>query len=185
MPQQQECPFCQLIENRDQLLIVDETENFYAWLEINPRARGHTMVVPKEHTETLLDLEPEVYSEGMELARQVALKAEEGLDAEGVSIAANMREAGGQMVPHAYIQVFPRFSDEENAGAPLGAIFPQKEELQDELPEIQEAMKNANPGEETIEPHPESQRFREEPVQTEREQDADEEGRDREPVEWT
>lgn len=165
-------------------MIIDETENFYAWLEINPRARGHTMVVPKEHTETLLDLEPEEYSEGMELARQVALKAEEGLDAEGVSIAANMREAGGQMVPHAYIQVFPRFSSEENAGAPLGAIFPQKEELQEELPEIQEAMTNANPGEETIEPHPESQRFKEEPVETGSEE-AEEEKSGSGPVEWT
>ena len=143
------------------------------------------MVVPKEHTETLLDLEPEVYTEGMELARQVALKAEEGLDAEGISIAANVREAGGQMVPHAYIQVFPRFSSEENAGAPLGAIFPQKEELQEELPEIQEAMKNSNPGEETIEPHPESQRFKQEPVETEREDENDGKEHSNGPVEWT
>lgn len=143
------------------------------------------MVVPKEHTETLLDLESEEYSEGMELARQVALKAEEGLEAEGVSIAANMREAGGQMVPHAYIQVFPRFSSEENSGAPLGAIFPQKEELQEELPDIQEAMKNANPGEETIEPHPESQRFREEPVETGEEEETEGEDRSSGPVEWT
>lgn len=166
------------------MLIVDETENFYAWLEINPRARGHTMVVPKEHTETLLDLEPEVYGEGMELARQVAMKAEEGLEAEGVSIAANIREAGGQMVPHAYIQVFPRFSSEENAGAPLGAIFQQKEELQEELPEIQEAMKNANPGEETVEPHPESQRFKEEPPRTEEEEKEDKDSSS-DPIEWT
>lgn len=185
MPQEK-CPFCQLIANREQLLVIDETENFFAWLEINPRARGHTMVVPKEHVETLLDLEPEVYQEGMALAREVAVRAEEGLDAEGVSIAANIHEAGGQMVPHAYIQVFPRFSDEENAGAPLGAIFPQKEELQDELPQIQEAMKNAEPGEETIEPHPESQRFREkEPSKHEGEDEEPEEKDVTGSIEWT
>ena len=144
------------------------------------------MVVPKEHFETLLDLDEQMYIEGMRLAREVAMKAEEGLEAEGVSIAANIREAGGQMVPHAYIQVFPRFSNEENAGAPLGAIFPQKEELQEQLPEIQDSIKNAEPGEETIEPHPESQRFRKEEIETVDEEEAkDEEPKRNGSIEWT
>lgn len=162
---QQQCPFCQLIENPSQLIKVGETENFFAWLEVNPRARGHTMVVPKEHTENLMELNPGEYQEMMKLVREVMTKAEEGLGADGVSVAMNVKEAGGQMLPHAYVIVFPRFEDEENSGTPLGAIFPHQEELQNELDKIQEQMnevdvqfEDSNP----VEPHPESQHHKKE-----------------------
>ncbi|MFQ3308091.1 MAG: histidine triad (HIT) family protein [Candidatus Nanohaloarchaea archaeon] len=165
MPPQQgdQCVFCQLIDNPDQLKLVGETENFYAWLEVNPRAKGHTMVVPKEHTESVMDLSPSEYHEGMKLAREVVEKAEKGLGADGASITVNIKEAGGQMMPHAYIQVFPRFAEEENAGTPTGAIFPQKQELQNQLGELSETMSSVDVSfeESKKEKHPESQRFQE------------------------
>lgn len=162
----QECPFCQLISNPEQLLVVGETDNFYAWLEINPRAKGHTMVVPKEHKDTVMDFSPSEYQEAMGLAREVVEKAEEGLGADGASITINIDESGGQMVPHAYIQVFPRFEDEENAGTPTGAIFPQREDLREQLEDIQSEMESVDVSfGEAVEPHPESQRFKEEPSQ--------------------
>lgn len=163
MPPQQgdQCVFCQLINNPDQLKLVGETENFYAWLEVNPRAKGHTMVVPKEHVESVMDLSPGEYHEGMKLAREVVEKAEKGLDADGASITVNIEEAGGQMMPHAYIQVFPRFSEDESAGTPTGAIFQHKEGLQNQLDEISENMGGVSVDFEDSKKkkHPESQRF--------------------------
>ncbi len=160
------CPFCQLIENPEQLFLVAETDNFYAWLEVSPRAKGHTMVVPKEHTESLMDLDPSEYEECMRLVREVMEKAVEGLGAEGVSVAMNVMETGGQMLSHAYIIVFPRFSEDEAAGTPLGAVFPHKEDLQDreKLSEISDKMSSVNVDFETEvkEPHPDSQKFKEE-----------------------
>jgi len=51
-----QCPFCQLMQQPEQLNIVGETENFYAWLEYpQPRAKGHANIVPKEHMESVLD----------------------------------------------------------------------------------------------------------------------------------
>lgn len=163
MPQQGQCPYCQLIDNPEQLLVVSETENFYAWLEINPRAKGHTQVVPKEHTESVLDLSEEEYDEMMQLVRKVIRKAENGLGADGASVTMNVGEAGGQMLPHAYVSVFPRFQDEENAGTPTGAIFPQRDELQQQLEEIHDSMSSASTGSgETREAHPDSKRHTEE-----------------------
>ncbi|MFB6145181.1 MAG: HIT family protein [Candidatus Nanohaloarchaea archaeon] len=164
MPPQQgdQCIFCQLISNPDQLMLVGETENFYAWLEVNPRAKGHTMVVPKEHVESVVDLDPSVYDEGMRLARKVVEKAEKGLDADGASITVNIDEAGGQMMPHAYIQVFPRYKDDENAGTPTGAIFPQREELKKKIEDIQKNMSSISISyEESKQPHPEALKFKE------------------------
>lgn len=159
----QDCTFCQLIDNPDQLLLVGETDNFYAWLEVQPRAKGHTMVVPKEHKESAMEFEPAEWDEGMRLAREVVEKAEKGLGADGASITLNINESGGQMVPHAYIQVFPRFQEDENAGTPTGAIFPHQEELQNQLQDIQGEMSGISvefEEKEPVEPHPESQKFK-------------------------
>lgn len=162
MPPQQgdQCIFCQLIANPEQLKLVGETENFYAWLDINPRAKGHSMVVPKEHVESIMEFSPSKYQEAMLLTREVVEKAKKGLDADGASVTVNIDEAGGQMMPHAYIQIFPRFQEEENSGTPTGAIFPHREELTEELDDIKDDMSSVSIDfqEETIEAHPESQR---------------------------
>lgn len=164
MGQGDQCIFCQLIDNPDQLLLVGETENFYAWLDINPRAKGHTMVVPKEHIESLLEFGPELYQEAMNLTREVVGKAKKGLGADGASITINIEEAGGQMMEHAYIQIWPRFEEDENAGTPTGAIFPQREELKEQLEDIKNQMSGVSVDfdVEKIEPHPESQNFKDE-----------------------
>jgi len=162
-----QCPFCQLMQQPDQLNIVGETENFYAWLEYpQPRANGHANIVPKEHTESVMEFSPEQFQEAVTLLRETMGKAMEGLEADGLSIAMNVKEAGGQMLPHAYIQVFPRFQEDENAGTPVGAIFQHREDLQNEeyFKETQEKMDSVTVDFETenVEPHPESQNFKEE-----------------------
>lgn len=161
-----DCPFCQLMQNPEQLNLIGETENFYAWLEYpQPRAKGHANIVPKEHTESIMDLSPEEYMEAMKLLRETMEKEVEGLDADGLSIAINVKEAGGQMLPHAYIQVFPRFQQDENAGTPIGAIFPQKEELQSQeyFEDTVEKLNSVNVEfeQEVTKPHPDSQKFKE------------------------
>jgi histidine triad (HIT) family protein len=182
MPQQQEqCPFCHFIQNQpDQLWIIDETENFYAWLEYpEPRAKGQTNIVPKEHTESVLEFSPEKWNEATNLLRRVMERAERGLDADGMSVTMNVKEAAGQMVPHAYIQVFPRFQEDENAGTPTGAIFPKREDLQSEsvFEEIESGMKSIDVefGAEEIDPHPESQKFKEDQNKNDSDEEPDNE----------
>jgi diadenosine tetraphosphate (Ap4A) HIT family hydrolase len=169
-------------------LTIGETENFYAWMEFpQPRAYGHANVVPKDHKESILELSPDEYHEAMTLVRETVQKAMEGLGADGISIAMNIKEAAGQMLPHAYIQVFPRFEEDENSGTPIGAIFQHREDLQDEdkLHEIQDDYNSvdADFAVETVEPHPESQRFKEENSHEEKEIETKEESEDKEPQE--
>lgn len=174
-----QCIFCQLIENPDQLMLVGETENFYAWLEFpEPRAKGQVNVVPKEHVESVLDLPPAEYSEYMTLVREAMVKAKEGLGADGVTTAIHVDQMGGQMMDHAYIQVIPRFEDDENAGTPVSAIFPKDEELQDEelLADIKQQMQSVDISfGEPVTPHPEAEKqakkARGESVETKEEKD--------------
>lgn len=134
------CPFCQLLENPKQTLNIYETENFKAFLDINPRARGHTMIVPKEHHENLEDIPPGAMGEIPEMIQAVINKAKKGLGADGASVVINSGDIAGQRIPHIYIQVFPRFEDDENAETPAGAIFQPLDLDQQELKEINKKM---------------------------------------------
>lgn len=151
MPQQpgmagqgaQQCPFCQLVAAPDQTFNVHESEHFKAWLDINPRAKGHTMVVPKEHLSSMEELGEHV-TELFDVIRIVAEKARNGLGAAGVSIVINDGEAAGQRLEHFYAQVFPRFEGEENEGAPAGAVFQPLDGLDEsDLDQFSTAMEEA------------------------------------------
>ena len=129
------------------------------------------MIVPKEHMDSIEDFSASEYQEAMNLVRKVVDKAKKGLGADGVSVTMNIDEAAGQMVPHAYIQVFPRFEDEETAGTPTGAVFQPHEEAKKNLDSIKEKMAavDSSFGETTKEPHPDSQNFKEEKPSRDRE----------------
>lgn len=122
------CIFCQLLENPEQTLTVHETDSFRAWLDINPRAKGHTMIVPKKHLTSAEDVGANL-TEMFDVARICGEKAVNGLGADGYSIVVNNGEAAGQMMDHFYMIMFPRYSDEDNSGTPTGAIFRPKEDL--------------------------------------------------------
>lgn len=142
-PQGDQCIFCQLLANPEQTLTIHETGNFKAWLDINPRAKGHTMVIPKDHVESPEELGEDIL-EMFNVARIVGEKAKSGLGADGYSVVMNDGEAAGQKMPHFYMIVFPRFEGDENAGTPTGAIFRPEEELdENDLKGFQDQMNNA------------------------------------------
>lgn len=144
MPQGEQCPFCQLLDNPQQTFDVHESDNFKAWLDINPRARGHTMIVPKEHLGGMEDVNG---AELFDMVQAVAAKARKALGADGVSIVINDGEAAGQRMDHFYVQVFPRFGGEENEGAPAGAVFqPLEDASESDLDEWSSAMEAADVG---------------------------------------
>ncbi|MFB6115346.1 MAG: HIT family protein [Candidatus Nanohalobium sp.] len=163
-PQGDQCIFCQLMANPEQLNIIAETDNFYVWHEYpEPRAKGQANVVPKEHTESILDLDPGQYQEAMTLVRKVMEKAKEAIDADGLTVVIPESETGGQMLDHMYIQIFPRFEEDENAGTPASALFPQIEMGEEEIKQTAQKMKGHEISfGEPKKAHPESQRFKEE-----------------------
>ncbi|MDY6768559.1 MAG: HIT family protein [Candidatus Nanohaloarchaea archaeon] len=144
MPDGDQCPFCQLLENPEQTFDVHESEHFKAWLDINPRAKGHTMIVPKDHVGGMEDVDG---AELFDVVQAVAVKARKALNAAGVSIVINDGEVAGQRLDHFYVQVFPRFEGEENEGAPAGAVFQPLEDVEEaDLEEWSGAMADADVG---------------------------------------
>ena len=81
---------------------VAEDDRHFAFLDINPMAKGHTLVVPKQETDYLFDLDDTLLSEMMLFAKKVAKAIEAAVSCERVGVMVI-----GLEVPHAHIHLIP------------------------------------------------------------------------------
>lgn len=100
------CLFCRIIAGEVPATAVYEDENSFAFLDHRPLFPGHTLLVPREHFETLGDLSPELVEPYFKAARLLARAVESALEAEGTFVAMNNRVS--QSVPHLHVHVVPR-----------------------------------------------------------------------------
>ena len=81
---------------------VAENEKFYAFLDINPLAIGHTLVVPKQEIDYLFDIEDALLQEYIVFAKKVALAIEKNIECKRIAVSVI-----GLDVPHAHIHLIP------------------------------------------------------------------------------
>lgn len=81
---------------------IAESERYFAFLDINPLSEGHTLVVPKEETDYLFDLEDELLADMMVFAKKIALAQKKVIDCKRVGVAVL-----GLEVPHSHIHLIP------------------------------------------------------------------------------
>jgi histidine triad (HIT) family protein len=81
---------------------IDENENFLAFLDINPLAKGHTLVIPKKEIDYIFDLDDKLFSEMNLFAKRIAHAIDKSVDCKRVGIA-----VVGLEVPHAHIHLIP------------------------------------------------------------------------------
>jgi histidine triad (HIT) family protein len=87
---------------------VYETDKAFAFLDIMPRAPGHTLVIPKAAARTLLDIGADDLAELMKATQAVARAAVKVFSADGFTIQQFNEAAGGQLVFHLHIHIIPR-----------------------------------------------------------------------------
>jgi len=81
---------------------IHEDDRYYAFLDINPLAQGHTLVIPKVETDYLFDLEDDLLADMMVFAKKVAKAIDRTMDCKRVGVAVL-----GLEVPHAHIHLVP------------------------------------------------------------------------------
>ena len=101
-----ECLFCRIVSGELPATIVYEDENSVAFLDHRPLFHGHTLLVPREHVETLGDLSTKLVGPYFEAAQLLARAVESAMEAEGTFVAMNNRVS--QSVPHLHVHVVPR-----------------------------------------------------------------------------
>src|SRR5581483_8312964 len=87
---------------------VYEDDKTFAFLDIMPRAPGHTLVLPKAAARNLLDVAPDDLAAVIKVAQKVAKVSVEVFGADGVTIQQFNETAGGQVVLHLHVHVIPR-----------------------------------------------------------------------------
>ncbi|HEY8451621.1 MAG: HIT family protein [Micromonosporaceae bacterium] len=100
------CPFCAIVSGSGDGYVVLDHPDAVAFLDIRPVFKGHVLVVPRDHVETLVDLPPERLGAYFGQVRRLAAAVESGLGAGGTFVAINNRVS--QSVPHLHTHVIPR-----------------------------------------------------------------------------
>lgn len=96
---------------------VAETDDFYAFLDINPNSKGHTLCVPKKEVNKIFDLDEATYTALMQFSRRVALAIEKAVPCERIGMSVI-----GLEVPHVHVHLIPLHTMEN-------ARFTHKEKL--------------------------------------------------------
>jgi histidine triad (HIT) family protein len=100
------CIFCDIGAGTAPADVVLDTDGILAFLDIRPIFRGHTLVVPREHVDSLVELPDPLVGPLFTHVRRVARAVERALEADGSLVAVNNRVT--QSVPHLHVHVVPR-----------------------------------------------------------------------------
>ena len=133
----EKCIFCKIIKGEIPCAKIYEDDKILSFLDIAPANKGHALVMPKEHYETLVDVPADVSSELSKAVKKVARALSSALGNEGFNILVNNKKVAGQLVPHAHIHVIPRFS-----GDGISLNWSPRKYKDKELDEFKEKIKS-------------------------------------------
>lgn len=107
-----DCIFCKIANGDIKSAKLYEDENIISFLDIAPSNKGHALVLPKKHFETLLDLPDEMSRSMISTAKRIAKALSAVTGSEGFNVLVNNKRVAGQVVPHVHMHVIPRFKDD-------------------------------------------------------------------------
>lgn len=134
-----DCIFCKIAAGDISSATVYEDDDFRAILDLGPAAKGHTLVIPKSHSDNLLSVEPDTAAKALKVISKTANAIKEALGCDGINVVQNNGEAAGQTVMHLHFHIIPRYkNDSVNIG--WQPMKPSNEELAATADLIKEKM---------------------------------------------
>jgi histidine triad (HIT) family protein len=101
-------PFAKILRGEFPCHKIYEDDHVLAFLDIMPRAPGHTLVIPKAPARNILDIKEEDYLHVARATRKIARAAKSAFKADGITVQQFNEAAGGQVVFHLHVHVMPR-----------------------------------------------------------------------------
>jgi len=118
------CVICRIVAGEIPAEVVARTADGVAFLDIEPLADGHTLVVPAAHAPTIEALEPSAADGLFRLVHRLADPVRRAVDAAGTTIGINNGEGSGQTLAHVHVHIVPRWPG-DGAGT-IHTIFPRR-----------------------------------------------------------
>ena len=123
------CIFCKLANGEIPTATLYEDEDFRVILDASPAAKGHALILPKQHYANLYELDDSVASKVLVLAKKMITKMTDILGCDGYNIVQNNGEAAGQTVFHFHMHLIPRSKgDEVGLGWTMGELTDEDKE---------------------------------------------------------
>lgn len=104
--------FTKIINREIPASIVYEDDDHLAFLDISPIEKGHTLVIPKKHATTIMDMSEEEYLELQKVVLKIAKHYEQVLGC-GINILQNNKAISGQEVMHVHFHIVPRREEKQ------------------------------------------------------------------------
>lgn len=135
-----QCVFCEIVKGSVNAYKIFESENFLAFLDINPRSKGHCLVIPKQHYQNLLDMSEDKIFGLFNTTKLVAGRIASKLNTKAFNICINNGREAGQVIPHLHVHIIPRYGEDRDIA--IEAILPVREELKNNLAEIVKILRS-------------------------------------------
>lgn len=107
-----DCVFCKIIDGDIPSTKVYEDDNVYAFLDINPNQRGHTLVIPKSHSTDLVDMSEKEINAVFTSVKRLAPAVMSAVGSSAFNLGMNNGATAGQVVFHAHVHIITRFEDD-------------------------------------------------------------------------
>jgi len=118
------CIFCRIFAGEVPAEVVAREPEVVAFLDVQPLADGHVLVVPRAHAACVEDMKPAEVEALFRTVVRLAGPVRKALAASGTTIGINNGEATGQTIPHVHVHIVPRWPD-DGAGS-IHTIFPRR-----------------------------------------------------------
>lgn len=109
-----QCIFCDIVAGKKDAYIIYEDKNHIAILDKYPIQHGHSLVIPREHHEKIVDLSNEGVSSLFSRVPVVARAVLKATGADGFNIGQNNGKAANQIIPHVHVHIIPRYERSSN-----------------------------------------------------------------------
>lgn len=129
------CIFCKIANGEIPSTTLYEDEDFRVILDLGPATRGHALLLPKEHYKNLFELDDEIASKVLGIAKKVGAKMAKALHADGFNLVQNNGEPAGQTVFHFHMHLIPRYKDDH-----AGILWEPGKTTQEEMEEIKKLV---------------------------------------------
>ena len=100
---------------------IAETEEFLAFLDVNPNAKGHTLCIPKKEVDKIFDLDEASYIGLMQFSRRIAIAIEKAIPCKRIGVTVI-----GLEVPHAHVHLIPLQTMEDARFIQKAKLFPEE-----------------------------------------------------------
>lgn len=131
------CIFCKIANGEIPSSTIYEDNDFRVILDLGPAAKGHALILPKEHFQDVCELDAEIAAKVLPLGAKIGAAMKEALGCAGFNLVQNNGVAAGQTVFHFHMHVIPRYE----GGPEMVTWTPGKdEEMADTAAKIKSAL---------------------------------------------